>query len=572
MFIKQLLIYTQNETIRDIKFHMGLNLIVDETENGPTNTGNNVGKTTVLRLIDYCLGGKAKDIYTSKENGVSKTVKRFLEDNEVYVKLTLVESLTQDEGRKVVIVRNFLKNSRRVCKINDVDVPDTDFNTVIQKQMWGKVSTNPTFRQIISHSIRIDEQRLDHTMMTLKMGNNAQNEALHLYMFGANIKDEGRKEELEKNIREDKTYMSRLESEKTLSEAKAELGLLDEQIETLKRKGNDLILNPNYDNDLQQLSGINSQMKMMNDTVDKLELRESIIQRTVSEAKEEIDLVSIQQVKEIYEQANAFQEGIQHTFEDLFAFHKTMQEERTKFIEAELPELDKKIDFYLQQLSNLKQQREDLLKKLEHEVSKEALDKLYAEQGDCLIKKGQLEQLISQLNDVSERLTDNKDALSLINDSLFSEEYKKVIDAQLKKFNILFGNISNLLYGERYYVNYEVKGGSDVRQHYQFKPCAPDNNSTGKKQGEMASFDLAYVTFADTEKIPCLHFILNDKKELMDGNQMVDIARQTERQNNVQFIMSSLRGKLPTALREEKNVVVNLSQDSRLFKIESHAK
>src|SRR5574344_1243475 len=376
MFIKQLLIYTQNETIRDIKFHMGLNLIVDETENGPTNTGNNVGKTTVLRLIDYCLGGKAKDIYTSKENGVSQTVKRFLEDNEVYVKLTLVESLTQDEGRKVVIVRNFLKNSRRVCKINDVDVPDTDFNTVIQKQMWGKVSTNPTFRQIISHSIRIDEQRLDHTMMTLKMGNNAQNEALHLYMFGANIKDEGRKEEREKNIREDKTYMSRLESEKTLSEAKAELGLLDEQIETLKRKGNDLILNPNYDNDLQQLSGINSQMKMMNDTVDKLELRESIIQRTVSEAKEEIDLVSIQQVKEIYEQANAFQEGIQHTFEDLFAFHKTMQEERTKFIEAELPELDKKIDFYLQQLSNLKQQREDLLKKLEHEVSKEALDKL----------------------------------------------------------------------------------------------------------------------------------------------------------------------------------------------------
>ena len=52
MFIKSLKIFCGNGSIiRDIEFHMGLNLIVDET---PTitgkETGNNVGKTTVLKL------------------------------------------------------------------------------------------------------------------------------------------------------------------------------------------------------------------------------------------------------------------------------------------------------------------------------------------------------------------------------------------------------------------------------------------------------------------------------------------------------------------------------------------
>ena len=68
MFLKSLDITTPTKVIREIKFHRGLNLIVDETVNNQTETGNNVGKTTVLRLIDFCLGKEAKSIYTDPEN------------------------------------------------------------------------------------------------------------------------------------------------------------------------------------------------------------------------------------------------------------------------------------------------------------------------------------------------------------------------------------------------------------------------------------------------------------------------------------------------------------------------
>jgi len=62
MFLKSLQISNTRGVIRNIPFHSGLNLIVDETPiDGGEATGNNVGKTTVLVLIDFCLGASAKD-------------------------------------------------------------------------------------------------------------------------------------------------------------------------------------------------------------------------------------------------------------------------------------------------------------------------------------------------------------------------------------------------------------------------------------------------------------------------------------------------------------------------------
>ena len=66
MFLKQLIIQNKNTIIRDIPFHRGINLIVDERPESirqKTDTGNSIGKTTVLRLVDYCFGGDGKKIY-----------------------------------------------------------------------------------------------------------------------------------------------------------------------------------------------------------------------------------------------------------------------------------------------------------------------------------------------------------------------------------------------------------------------------------------------------------------------------------------------------------------------------
>ena len=96
MFLKSLIISTTTKVIREISFHKGINLIVDESEE--QITGNNVGKTTVLRLIDFCLGGDAKDIYIDPENKKTEylLVKDYLIKNKIIITLTLGHSVEGD--------------------------------------------------------------------------------------------------------------------------------------------------------------------------------------------------------------------------------------------------------------------------------------------------------------------------------------------------------------------------------------------------------------------------------------------------------------------------------------------
>jgi uncharacterized protein YydD (DUF2326 family) len=111
MFLNRLKIHNSLGLIRDIEFHKGLNLIVDETEEkDKKTTGNNVGKTTILRLIDFCLGSSGKNIYQDSEfkdqnNGI---IKDFLIDTEVLITLILVDDIDFPSD-SITIKKNFFK-------------------------------------------------------------------------------------------------------------------------------------------------------------------------------------------------------------------------------------------------------------------------------------------------------------------------------------------------------------------------------------------------------------------------------------------------------------------------------
>nr|WP_235950512.1 DUF2326 domain-containing protein [Heyndrickxia shackletonii] len=131
-----------------------------------------------------------------------------------------------------------------------------------------------------------------------------------------------------------------------------------------------------------------------------------------------------------------------------------------------------------------------------------------------------------------------------------------------------FSEVSNELYGEQYGISYRVnvdkKTGKSVYVFDSFNA----NSSSGKKQGEILCFDLSYVLFADDEEIPVLHFVLNDKKELMHSNQLIKVADYIK-DKNIQLVFSILEDKLPEELNNEKNIILKLSQKDKLFRIES---
>lgn len=111
MYIKKIVISSPSRVIREIPFRKGINLIVDESDG--QITGNSVGKTTVLKLVDFCLGANPKIIYQDPENTkeIYALVKDYLVNNKISVFLHLTADLDDEEARSVVIERNFLPRS-----------------------------------------------------------------------------------------------------------------------------------------------------------------------------------------------------------------------------------------------------------------------------------------------------------------------------------------------------------------------------------------------------------------------------------------------------------------------------
>ena len=66
MQLIDLKVFNGDEVIRDITFQDGINIITSEGSNG-----NQIGKSTTLRVINFCLGSDGNRIWKDPDSGVT---------------------------------------------------------------------------------------------------------------------------------------------------------------------------------------------------------------------------------------------------------------------------------------------------------------------------------------------------------------------------------------------------------------------------------------------------------------------------------------------------------------------
>lgn len=570
MFLKSLTITKGASVIREINFREGINLIIDETS--VEVTGNSVGKTTVLKLIDFCLGANKKNIWVDPENPKEtyQLVKDFLIKNEILITLCLTEDLANDKAKEVFIERNFLSPVKSVIrKINGTHYTEEEFEPNLERTFFpDKTVDKPTFRQIISHNIRYKDLSINNTLKTLdKFTSNAEYETLYLYLLGCEFGSGTEKQEILEKIKREQSFKTRLQKVQTKSAYEAKLAIVDSEIEELNHKKSNLNINEDFEKDLNNLNDLKYLINKSSSKVSKLNLRKELIYETVSDVESGSANIDEVQLNQIYSQFTDIVGEIQKSFEDLTNYHNKMIEEKKKFISNELPQLEKEIEREQSNLQLLLEKENELTSKISKSDSFEELELLIVHLNEKFRTKGELENIIEQLNEVDSNLKDFNSELKKIDEELFSDEFEEKVKSQINKFNKHFSTISEFLYGEKYALKYEIEENQKKQKLYKFS-AFNTNFSSGKKQGEISCFDIAYTLFADEEGIPSFHFLLNDKKELMHNNQLVKIAELVN-QNKIQFVASILRDKLPTELDKEEYFVAKLSDKDKLFRIEN---
>jgi len=564
MFLKSLKIENSGTIIRNIEFHKGINLIIDETEkSNRTESGNSVGKTTVLRLIDYCFGSDGKNIYQDTEfkQKSNTEIENFLTNNNVVITLTLVKDINNSESGEVVIRRNFLQRQEKILEINNEQLKNEDFIKRLQELIFKTSCEKPKFRQIIAKNIRYEKNRLLNTLKVLHFGKNEDYEALYLYWLGIEIDNNARKQTLirEKGIEEN--LQSRLKKDSTKSLIEQSLIVLNRKIESLEKKKDDLSINTRYKEEIHELNLTKSEINRLSTALSRLEFRKELILESKSDLAQEKADIDMKYVKALYSEAKALIPSLQKTFEETLVFHNQMIEERIKYVTKELPEVESAI-------LNLKRKMEEKLiteKTLSISLKKkefvEDINILVKELNDAYEQKGRYDEMNSMWESTEKKLGEIKKELENINAGISTKD--GLIKERIQSFNKYFSDISNKLYGELFVLS-EAKNDKGYDLNIS---SISGNLGTGKKKGQIAAFDLAYIQFAEANNIECLHFILHDQIENVHDHQISNLLTEIVSNVNCQYILPVLRDKLPPDINIDQYKVLSLSQSEKLFRI-----
>ncbi len=565
MFLKSLKIVNSGNIIRDIRFHKGINLIIDETKSvDRKETGNNVGKTTVLRLIDYCLGSDGKNIYMDTEfkQKTNTDIERFLTNNNVTITLTLIKDINEPHSDEITIRRNFLKYKNKILEINGEQCNEKELEKKLKELIFNTTCEKPKFRQIIAKNIRYQKNRLEKTVKVLDhFARNEEYEALYLYWLGIEIDKNARKHTLlrEKSIEEN--LQKRLRKEKNKSQIEQSLIVLVRKIAELERKKDNLNINTEYKKEISELNRTKAEINRLSTVLSRLEFRKRLIEESKEDLRKERSDVDIKNIKALYSEAKALIPNIQKTFEDTLTFHNQMIEERIKYITKELPEIEAEISKIKRTLDEKLIIEKSLSESLKKKEFVEDINTIIKELNDAYEKKGRYEEMKSLWESTESKLAEIERELENINSGIESKE--DIIKERIKSFNKYFSDISYRLYGE----DFILSDAKNDKGYELVVSSISGNLGTGKKKGQIAAFDLAYIQFAEANDIECLHFILHDQIENVHDHQISNLLTEIVSNVNCQFILPVLRDKLPDDIDVEKYKVLSLSQSEKLFRI-----
>jgi uncharacterized protein YydD (DUF2326 family) len=563
VFLKNLTIHNNEHLIRNIPFHKGINLIVDETKSDKkTDSGNSVGKTTVLRLIDFCLDGEGKNIYIDPEfKSTNLKIEQFLKENNIIITLTLIEDIDDKNSKKILIKRNFLSYKKKIQEIDGVKFANKEFSKKLKELIFNTNVSQPTFKQLKSKNIRDEKNKLVNTIRVLPPNviTNETYEALHLFWFGIDIDSSKDKLVRKKNIEE--KLQTRLRKENNLSQINQSLIIINKEIEELIKKKDLFNLNEKYEDELEKLNRIKFEINVISTSISRLELRKELIIESKLDLEKDIANIDTVQIKRMYEKAKIFNPDIQRTFEDTLIFHNEMIQQKIQFITEELPKLERETLKEKRKLNSLLIQEKKISKSLNKSGAIDDLQIIINDLNLYYEKKGTFEEQKRLWENTNKNLKIINDTLDKINNNLYSKD--ELIQDRITEFNSYFSDISNRLDGMHSLLSADNSDGV-----YKFKIGNIEGNpGTGGKKSQMASFDLAYIKFADALNISCLHFILQDQIENVHSNQISNLLTEIVDEINCQYVLPILRDKLPVDINIKQLEVLSLSQKEKLFKI-----
>lgn len=553
------------QIIQDIKFKLtGLNLIVDNTSDDFKESGNSVGKSTAIKIIDLCLGAKSVSelYYDSDTRSENLEVKDFLQENRVQAELLLVDS----KGKEYSIKRDLFKNGKRY--IFDDRYSEKEFGCELKRLLFNSDEPKPTFRQLITKFVRIDNTSEERMVKFLPMmANNELYDTVYCFLF--NIYDEkllNDKDEIYNKLQECKKVIQTLEKSKSISSVsylEQSLEVVNLGLEELTAKRDQLSYMEQYRDELDKKRKLSVKVGEIQGEMELIEFEIDNIKQSIANlAKDKAD-INISNLSSIYNEAKSFIPDLQVKFEEMIDFHNKMIQNRIDFINTQLEERESLLAEYSDKLQEVLKEKEKITIEVLDEGLLDELNVLNSKIEELSLKKGEITQSIHIIQEQEQKYEELDNKLKI-----FTNEMKNDgIQEKINQFNVFFTNYCDQLYGEKYFAVYN----KNWRKEKSFPLTIGSLNGnlgTGKKKAIIVAFDLAYMQYSIKMGIDAPRFVIHDKMENTHINQLKTIFNICNTIDG-QYIIPILRERIDKIDQKyiEKSKILELSSNNKFFKI-----
>lgn len=567
MRIKKLIIrkmYPSQEIVREIDFlPKGLNLIVDNTTAEVEDSGNSVGKTTAIKVIDLCLGAKSvREIYYDPDTRTENVeIRDFLKDNKIQAELTVFS-----QKSTTILTRELFPKGGRY--FNGEKLNQSEYWDKLKKLFFNVSEPNPTLRQLIPKFVRVSNTSEDKMVKFLpSMTTNDTYDTIYTFLFGLFDNDMvSLKDELNKELADCNRTLIALEKNKSISSLSAlrqKEELIDKELKEYSTKRSNLSYMEEYKFELEQKRKLTTAINEIQGKLELVEFELSTIDDSINKLQEEKRNIDLDILANIYKEANMYIGHLQKSFEDVVKFHNEMIEDRINFIKEQFLGKENVRQKYVNELNQLIEKKKQITIEVLDEGLLDELN-IYNNKIEELSKqKGEIENSISLLTEQEERKNDIIGKIQKIEEQMDEES----IDEKLKIFNQFFSEYCNQLYGEKYLLAYD----KDWKEHNKF-PISIDslsgNVGTGKKKALIVAFDLAYIKYASVMNIPSPKFVIHDKLENTHINQLKTIFSICQDIEG-QYIIPILRERIDKVDSDiiDDAIVLELKEDDKFFRI-----
>ncbi|PWJ48098.1 DUF2326 domain-containing protein [Faecalicatena contorta] len=568
MLIERLIIRKtkpQEDVVRDIRFNLkGLSLIVDNTSDDANDSGNSVGKTTAIKIIDLCLGAKSvrELYYDSDTRSENQEVKEFLSSNKVQAELLLLDEKTEI---RYSIKRDLFLRGKKY--INEISMTEQEFWDKLKEVLFNIAEPYPTFRQLLTKFIRLSGSSEESMIKYLPNTSHETYDSIYCVLFQLYRKELiSQKSEISSKISDCQKAIATLEKSKSigsLSVLKQSLELIDTDLTEYRNKRKKLSYIDEYREELDTKRQITLRINDLQEKMQIIEFEMSTIEDSINQLNEEKSNIDTSILKDIYLEAQSYIPELQKKFEDLLNFHNTMIQNKIDFIKEQYGTKELILNTFKDQLDGLISEKE--------KVTLEVLDEGLLDELNIINKK--IEELSQQKGEVSQSiaLLEEQEANK---DSLF-KELKDVeakmdgsdLEEKIKKFNQIFSDYCEKLYGEKYLLAYNQNWAEEKKFPISIASIG-GKIGTGKKKAVIVAFDLAYMQYAILMNIKAPHFVIHDKMENTHINQLKTIFEIAQGIDG-QYIIPILRERIDKVdqVYIDKAKVLELREDDKFFKL-----